>query len=98
LGPLLFLLYTNDLPKIINKTSTPIIFADDTSILFAQSNLTDLKKNVHNIFETLSKWFGANQLSLNFKKTHYIHLATKRNTVCPQSLFGVLKNCGAQTN
>ena len=79
LGPLLFLLYTNDLPKIINKTSTPIIFADDTSILFAQSNLTDLNKNIQNVFETLNKWFGANQLSLNFNKTHYIHFATKRN-------------------
>jgi hypothetical protein len=38
LGPLLFLLYINDLPKIINKTSAPIIFADDTSILFTHSN------------------------------------------------------------
>ena len=44
LGPLLFLLYINDLSKIINKTSAPIIFADDTSILFVHSNLIDLKK------------------------------------------------------
>jgi len=46
-GPLLFLLYKNELPKIINETSAPIIFADDTSILFAHSNLRDLeeKKN-----------------------------------------------------
>jgi len=42
LGPLLFLLYINDLPKIINKTSTPIIFANDTSNLFAHPKLTDL--------------------------------------------------------
>ena len=41
LGPLLFLLYINDLPRIINKTSTPIIFADDTSILFTHSNPID---------------------------------------------------------
>ena len=44
LRPLLFLLCINDLPKIINRTSAPIIFADDTSILFAQSNLIDLNK------------------------------------------------------
>jgi hypothetical protein len=44
LGPLLFLLYINDLPKIINKTSESIIFADNASILFAHSNLIDFNK------------------------------------------------------
>ena len=47
LGSLLFLLDINDLPKIINKTSAPIIFADDSSILFTLSNLIDLNKNIH---------------------------------------------------
>jgi hypothetical protein len=51
LGPLLFLLYINDLPKVINKTSTPIIFADGTSILFAHSNLIDLNKNIHIVLQ-----------------------------------------------
>ena len=44
LGPLLFHLYINDLPTIINKTSAPIIFPDDTIILFAHSNLIILTK------------------------------------------------------
>jgi len=44
LGPLLLILYINDLCKIINKNIAPINSVDDTSILFAHSNLTDLKK------------------------------------------------------
>ena len=60
LGPLLFLLYINDLPNIRNKTSAPIIFADDTSILFADTNLIDLNKNICIIFTTLNKWLRAN--------------------------------------
>ena len=44
LGPPLFLLYKNDLTKIINKTSAPIIFSDDTSILFANPNPIDFNK------------------------------------------------------
>ena len=79
LGPLLFLLYINDLPKIINKTSAPTIFADDTSILFAHSNLIDLNKNICIVFTTLNKWLRANCLSLNFNKTNYVHFTTKRN-------------------
>ena len=79
MGPLLFLLYINDLTKIINKTSSPIIFADDTSILFAHSNLIDFNKNIHIFFASSNKWFRANHLSLNFNKTNYIHFTTKRN-------------------
>jgi hypothetical protein len=79
LGPLLFLLYINDLPNVINKTWAPIIFADDTSVLFAHSNLIDLNKNICIVFTTLNKWLRANQLSLNFNKTNYVHFTTKRN-------------------
>ena len=77
LGPPLFLLYINDLPKIIDKTSAPVIFADDMSILFAHSNLIDFNKNIHIVFAILNKWFTVNQLSLNFNKTNYVHFTTK---------------------
>ena len=69
----------NDLPKIINETSAPIIFADDTSVLFAHSNLIDLNKNNHIVFTTLNKWLKANQLSPNFNKTNYVYFTNKRN-------------------
>jgi len=60
LGPLLFLLYINDLSKIINKTSANIIFADDTSILFAHSNAINLKKkHLHNFY--YFKWMAKNK-------------------------------------
>ena len=71
--------YINDLPKITNETSAPIIFAYDTSILFTHSNLIDLNKNISIVFTTLNKWLGANQLFLNFNKTNYVHFTTKRN-------------------
>jgi hypothetical protein len=53
LGPLPFLLYINDLPKIINNKALPIFFAYDTSILFTTSNLTNYNKNIHTVFELI---------------------------------------------
>jgi hypothetical protein len=69
----------NDLPKAINNKSIPVLFADDTSILFTHSNLTDQKKNMNTSFDTLNNWFNENLLSLNFEKTHYIRLVTKNS-------------------
>ena len=70
---ILFLLCINDLHKIINKTSAPVIFADDASILVAHSDPIDFDKNSNMVFKTLNKWLKANELSLNFNKTKYIY-------------------------
>jgi hypothetical protein len=79
LGTLLFLLYINDLPKIINKESVTILLADDTSTLFMHSNPTDFNTNNHKVFEISNKWFKANLLSLNFEKTQLIQFINTTN-------------------
>ena len=51
LGPLLFLLYINDLPGSINNLSKPVLFADDTNIIFTHPNLTEFKEEINKVFE-----------------------------------------------
>jgi hypothetical protein len=51
LGPMIFLLYINDLPHFVNNKCTPILFADDTSILFTHSDITEFNCNTYTVFE-----------------------------------------------
>jgi hypothetical protein len=80
LGPLLFLLYINDLPSFIMNKSKPILFADDTSIIVTNSSRTDFISDIMTVFEQLNKWFRANNLPLNFGKTHVIQFTTKNGS------------------
>ena len=45
LGPLLFLIYINDLAQILRDTARPVLFADDTSIVISNGNMQELKDN-----------------------------------------------------
>jgi hypothetical protein len=47
LGPLFFLFYINDLPKIITKNNSTVLFADDTSLLITGLNKLDLNTNIN---------------------------------------------------
>jgi len=55
LGPLLFPFYINDLPKIVQCSSKPSLFADDTSLIFSNPNYLDVKTTVNNVFSQLNK-------------------------------------------
>jgi hypothetical protein len=82
LGPLLFLFYINDLPKVVNITSQPILFADDTSIIVSNPNSVNFKKDLISSFEQLNMWFNTN-LSLNFNKTQYLQFKTTNSLTIP---------------
>jgi hypothetical protein len=66
LGPLLFLLYINDFPLAINMSSTPILFADDTSLVITDRNLNNIDAKLNIYLQIVQKWFKSNLLSINF--------------------------------
>ena len=77
LGPLLFLLYIND----INNSSKEIdfrLFADDTSIFFADKKLEFIERHVNTQLAKVSEWLLANKLSLNVSKSNFSLLALKK--------------------
>lgn len=79
LGPLLFLIYTNDLHKILTKCNS-ILFADDTTIFTSGKNIDTLIENIKEDMLILTDWFMANKLSLNLNKTNFILFRQKGTT------------------
>jgi hypothetical protein len=87
LGPLLFVVYIDDLSKIIKHNSKPILFADDTSLIITNPCYINFRSNISKAFLQLNEWFDANLLSLNYDKTHYVHFTTKGTFFC-DSIIG----------
>ena len=85
LGPLLFILYINDIincSKIIHF----ILFADDTNLFFSGRDYCRLIDTVNMELSKLSKWFMANKLSMNIKKTNFIIFGNKFIPCTPKDL------------
>ena len=79
LGPLLFLLYINDLPLCLPH-GDPTLFADDTTIYNTAPTLTQLVNKTNNDLESLLQWFHANKLTLNPSKTYACLFGNKPQT------------------
>ena len=71
LGPLLFIIYINDISSPLVNANT-INFADDSTVSLAGSNINTLYTNMNNDLNRLTDWFQANKLSLNISKSHYM--------------------------
>ena len=70
LGPLLFLLYINDLQNI-SKVLNFYLLADATNIYYESNSLNELEKTVDKELSKLYLWLNVNRLSLNIDKTNF---------------------------
>ena len=71
LGPLLFLLYMNDIQNCSEIIST-ILFADDTNIFYSNNCLKTLNKIIQLEIDKIADWLNVNKLSINTTKTKFI--------------------------
>ena len=77
LGPLLFLIYINDLPLAV-QGSTASMYADETSLCHQALNMTQLNGAINNDLKRLDTWLQGNKLSLNVTKTNSMLITTKQ--------------------
>ena len=79
LGPLLFILYTNDLPKTMATSANPVLFADDTIMIITNPDLMEFTNSINMNSLKLNRWLKSNSLSLHIEKTHFLQFCTKTN-------------------
>ena len=71
LGPLLFLLYINDIVNSSDKLSF-CLFADDTNIFVSSRNHKELESTMNQELKKVKNWCDINKLSINLKKTNFM--------------------------
>ena len=77
LGPLLFLIYINDLNNSTKNLST-ILFADDTNLFCSGKDINELECNINAELVHVQEWLTLNQLTLNIKKSNHIIFRTTK--------------------
>ena len=76
LGPLLFLLYVNDLPNCLDQAE-PSMFADDTNISTSAGSVEKLETQLNIELDKIYRWLVANRLTLNVSKTEYMIIGSR---------------------
>ena len=76
LGPLLFLIFTNDLHLCVENGNC-LLFADDTTLYLTHQNLNYLKWGIEEDLKRIMDWFRANKLTLNVNKTECVLFSHK---------------------
>jgi hypothetical protein len=77
LGPILFLIYINDISKFLPQNSLTI-FADDTSLFTKSRNVETLEQNTFEHLNVLSQYFSNLKLKINPQKTQVVHFGTRQ--------------------
>ena len=67
LGPILFLLYVNDMKSAVTDCHLRL-YADDTCLLFSDENVSSIEKHLNVNFNSLCEWFIDNKLSIYLKE------------------------------
>lgn len=77
LGPLLFIIFINDLPKYLSNVVSKL-FAEDTTLIAADGDFRKLESKLIKCLEALDEWCKHNRLYINWDKTFIMYITNKR--------------------
>ena len=77
LGPLLFIIYVNEMPNIV-KHCKIILYADDTLLYYSSNSAKDIEQRINEDLLSISKWLDENLLTLNCAKSKFLLFGSNR--------------------
>ena len=87
LGPLLFMIYVNDLPSVLTCHTEQ--YADDSTLHATGKTCDEIQRELENNCEVVSNWMGENMLQLNADKTHVMTIGTRERLAQPGNQISV---------
>ena len=91
LGPLLFLIYINDLTACTDYGITRM-YADDTNLTYSACNVAELQRQMGKDLEKLKTWLAANKLTLNIAKTEYMLIGSRQRITTEKEVLNLSVN------
>jgi hypothetical protein len=82
LGPLLFIIYVNDVFQFLSHNVQIYLYADDTAIVFTADSDVDLQAVIDNFFTNYSNWCSRNCIVVNPVKSNFLRFNTSNITYC----------------
>lgn len=86
LGPLLFIIYVNDLPFNILGAEV-CLYADDTTLLLRGENIEEVHNKSNSVIKDTERWFAANKLLMNPNKVQKLIISTRAVERCVEARF-----------
>ena len=88
LGPLLFLIYINDMSRVIQHSEMHH-FADDTNLLYSSNSMTKISRYINHKLKVVVHWLRANRISLNVDNTEIVIFRPKGKDITKKLNFRI---------
>lgn len=92
LGPMLFSLFVNDLPKALTCADL-VMYADDMALVVTGDNEQEIQAIINTELEIIARWFSLNRLTINAKKTKYMIFHSRNKNVRKELVEISVNNC-----
>ena len=92
LGPLLFIIYTYDLPLYVSKTCKLYMYADDSTLICSSESIAEIETSLNMSLDMIHRWSVKNKIKVNASKTKCMLIGSKKNISAHELIVHINNN------